>query len=131
MKSYQHRPIPSKDPISGKPLAITELQTIDGDVTIRSRFDIPRMLQLDEEQYHLLETFLRCRGVINAVERELGLSYPTVKARLDALLQSLELTPVEKPEKSPNPEKLHVIEALERGEITAQEAKERLRGVSS
>lgn len=127
MNPYKHRPIPSRDPITNKPLIVTELQTEDGDVTIRSKFALPRVLNLDEEQFHFLETFLRCRGVISSVEKELGISYPTVRGRLDALLASLDLSPIRQPERVNREEKVRVLEMLERGEITAEEAKTRLK----
>lgn len=125
-----HRPIPVRDPITQKPLMVTELQTEDGELTVRSRFAIPPMMRLDEEQYHFLETFLRCRGMLNAVERELGISYPTVRARLDSLLDALALKPVEKQERSPaeHEAKLKILEQLERGEIDAEQAKTQIRG---
>jgi isoleucyl-tRNA synthetase len=63
------------------------------------------------------------------VEKELGISYPTVKARLDALLNALSLSPVadERPKVSADVKRT-IIEQLEKGEITAEEAKARMRG---
>lgn len=127
-KSY---PIPSHDPVSGKPLLVTELQTEDGEVTIRSRFSIPRIAQLDEENFRFMETFLRCRGMMNAVERELGISYPTVRSKLDNLLAALELQPIRQNDKVSPEAKARIIEELERGEITAEEAKARMKEVKA
>lgn len=128
MKQSTPITIPRVDPMTGKELVITELQTFDGEVTIRSKFTLPRMLNLDDEHQRFLETFLRCRGVINAVERELGISYPTVKGKLDALLSAMDLKPIERLEKPSAPEKVKILEQLERGEISADEAKTILRG---
>ena len=58
-------------------------------MSIRGRFEIPKYARLDKEQAKFLETFLRCRGMLNSVERELNLSYPTVRARLGHLVGSL------------------------------------------
>ena len=68
--------------------------------------------------------------MMNAVERELGISYPTVRAKLDSLLQALDLQPVRPPDKPNNEVKSKIIEQLERGEISADEAKERMREVN-
>lgn len=84
-------PLPARDPVSGGPLVITELQSPDSGVTLRGRFEMPRFAQLSADQARYLETFLRCRGMLNSVERELGISYPTARARLDAVLKALDL----------------------------------------
>lgn len=122
-------PMPARDPVSGGELYVSELASDESGITIRGRFAVSRFARLDAEQTHFLETFLRCRGTINAVEKELGISYPTVKARLDSLLGALGLSPVvdEKPKITPDAKRA-IIEQLEKGEITADEAKARMRG---
>ena len=125
--------LPFKEPISGGDLIVTELHCPESGISIIGKFEIPRYAKLDAEQTRFLETFLRCRGMINAVERELGISYPTVKARFDSLLQALDLTPVkdESPRKEKSAEtKKAILDQLERGEITAAEAKERMKEVA-
>jgi hypothetical protein len=123
--------IPDRDPVSGGPLVISELACEESGVSIRGRFEIPRYGRLDEEQTKFLDTFLRCRGNITGVERELGVSYPTVRSKLDALLETLDLVPVKedaaKKEKDADARR-SVIDQLERGEISAEEAKAKLRG---
>ena len=126
-------PIPARDPVSGGELYISELAGDDSGITIRGRFEIPKYARLDAEQAKFLETFLRCRGMLNSVEKELNLSYPTVRARLDSLLDALDLTPTKengngKRDKAAE-KKRKVLDQLEKGEITAEEAKEKL-GVS-
>ncbi len=108
---------------------MSELANDDSGVTLRGRFEIPLVARLDSEQYKFLETFLRCRGMLNSVERELGVSYPTVRARLDALLDSLHLSPAKDPEVKKDKQvdkKRKILEQLERDEITAEEAKAKL-----
>lgn len=129
--------IPARDPVSGGELHITELASEDSGITIRGKFEVPRYARLDADQTRFLETFLRCRGMFNAVERELGMSYPTVKARLESLLQALDLTPIEAKTAEKAADKTTSKEAAERrarildrlsaGEITAEEAKTELR----
>ena len=117
--------IPDKDPVSGGELYVSELASDDSGITIRGRFAVPRYARLDADQQKFLETFLRCRGVMSSVEKELGISYPTVRARLDQVLESLDLKPaksVEEKERARN-DRNEVLDQLERGEITAEEAK--------
>lgn len=121
-------PIPSRDPVSGGELFISELTSEDGEVKIRGRFEVPRYSRLDAEQQRFLETFLRCRGMLSSMEREMGLSYPTLRSRLDSLLAALSLEPVKDDKREKIAERRSkVLDQLERGEITAQEAKNKLR----
>jgi len=127
-KRDQH-PIPSRDPVSGGELYISELASEDSGITIRGRFEVPRYAKLDAEQQRFLETFLRCRGMLSSMEREMNMSYPTLRSRLDALLAALELEPIKDDRKEKSSEKkTKILDELERGEITAEEAKAKLRG---
>lgn len=122
-----HR-IPHKDPVSGGELYISELTSEETGITIRGNFEIPRYAKLDSEQLDFLEVFLRCRGMLNGVERELGISYPTARARLDTLLGALNLSPIEARERTDKnaDKRKKILEQLEKGEITADEAKKKL-----
>ncbi|HRK20480.1 MAG TPA: DUF2089 domain-containing protein [Fimbriimonadaceae bacterium] len=125
-------PIPSRDPVSGGELYISELANDDSGVTLRGKFEIPRYAKLDADQAKFLETFLRCRGMLNSVERELGISYPTVRARLDSLLDALNLPPIKEDpgarREKASERKRRILDELEKGEITPEEAKAQLRG---
>ncbi len=128
-KDKQH-PLPHRDPITGGPLYISELTAEDSGVTIRGKFAIPRYAQLDPDQAHFLETFLRCRGMISSMEKELGLSYPTVRARLDTLLQALDLKPIKddtKTKEKLEERKRKILDDLEAGKISAEEAKRKIK----
>lgn len=131
MSKDKFRKLLTRDPVCGGDLYVSELSSDDSGVTIRGRFEVPRYARLDEEQTRFLETFLRCRGMLNSVEKELGISYPTVRARLDALLGALDLAPIkEEPKKDKSAEKKkQILEQLEKGEITADEAKTKLKAV--
>ena len=127
-KKY-HR-MPARDPVTGGELYVSELTSDESGITIRGRFEVPRYAKLDAEQQRFLETFLRCGGMLNSVERELGMSYPTVRKRLDALLEALGFAPAreEAPKRDrPSPDrKRKILEELESGEITPEEAKAKL-----
>jgi len=131
MEKRKLHPIPAKDPVSGGELYISELSSEESGITLRGKFEIPKYARLDPEQAHFLETFLRCRGMLNSVERELGISYPTLRSRLDALLDALDLPPI-KDEPGIRKEKMadrrKILDQLEKGEITPEEAKAKLRG---
>ena len=83
------QPMPSKCPLCSGTLEVTEASCLDCQVQIRGHFSLAPYRNLDAEQIKFLETFLRCRGVIRDMEAALGISYPTVRARLDALLSAL------------------------------------------
>lgn len=114
-------------PVCGEPLEVVRLHCRSCDTSVEGHFDIGRFAALGPEQLDFLETFLRARGNIREVERELGLSYPTVRSRLDGLLTSLGLM-ASATEDEPAADRRAVLDALERGEITAEEAVRRLRG---
>ena len=129
MSQKRFYPIPGRDPIGGGALYISELASEDSGIAIRGRFEVPRYSRLDAEQANFLEIFLRCRGNLTAVERELNMSYPTVRARLDQMLAALELAPVPETPKKDLDKKRHILDQLERGEITADEAKTKLKEI--
>lgn len=129
-----HKPelfaIPHRDPVTGGELYISELTGVDSGVTLRGKFSIPKYAQLDADSAKFLETFLRCRGMLSAVEKELGLSYPTVRARLDSLLEALSLAPIKETKhtkEQTSEARRKILEQLEKGEISADEAKARIR----
>ena len=84
-------PVPSCCPLCSHPTEVTEVSCESCGVQIRGKFTPGRFDRLDVEQVRLLETFLRCRGVIRDMEVALGVSYPTVRGRLDGLLAALDL----------------------------------------
>ena len=108
---------------------ISELTSADTGVSIRGRFRIPEALRLDTEQQHFLEVFLRARGVISTMEKELGISYPTVRSRMDSLLTAMKLQPIrgERRDENVNAAKRKILADLEEGSISAEEAKVKLK----
>lgn len=127
MKQDELHPLPSSDPVSGEPFYVSELTCAASGVSLRGKFALPPYVMLDSEQRHYLEVFLRCRGNLSCVEKELGMSYPTARTRLDAVLKALNFTPMREDSDISAEQKRRVLEQLERGEITAQEAKVKLK----
>jgi hypothetical protein len=109
-------------PVCDTQLAITELQCRGCGTALRGVFELPRcpFCALPPEQLRFLELFLRCRGNMRDVERTLGLSYPTVRARLDALLTALGYTGAAVADAAE--QRREILEALNAGTMTADEA---------
>jgi hypothetical protein len=79
-------------PVCDHRLEVTRLHCAECDTTLEGRFSVGRFGRLNRDQLGLLEMFLRARGNLRDLERELGISYPTVRNRLEALLRALGLT---------------------------------------
>jgi hypothetical protein len=124
--------IPVRCPVSGGELYVSELTCEESGVVIRGKFKLPQHAQLDEDKQAFLQVFLKARGVISNVEKELGISYPTVRARLDSLLREMGLAPADggkKNEQANAQKKRRVLQDLEEGKITPEQAKKKLRGI--
>lgn len=91
---------------------------------IEGNFTISRFALLPQEHLDFLATFIRCRGNIKDVERELGISYPTVRSRLDRAIEALGFDS----EASPSKRK-EILESLEKSEMTAEEALDALKAL--
>lgn len=122
---------PTKCPVCGGALHVRELACDRCGSQIRGQFLLStcRYCGLDAEQQRFLETFLRCRGVYTCVERELNISYPTVKARLENLLQALGLSTAEEAvsRDDVSARRSAILDALERGELSPEQAADELR----
>ena len=105
-------------PVCGGDLIITELKCPNCNTKIQGEFEFDDFMKLDDEDKEFLVEFLRSRGNIKEVQGRLGISYPTAKSRLDRLLKNLKLYEEEKNSMS----KEEILEKLEKGEITADEA---------
>jgi hypothetical protein len=105
----------------GKPLTVERVRTVDGEIAIEGSFALPPLASLSAEDQVFVMAFVRSHGSIKAMEEMFGISYPTVKNRLNRIAGQLEL--VETVKVSPEEE---AIGRLERGEISVDEAIRRL-----
>lgn len=103
-----------KCPSCEERMVISELRCPACDLRIKKDFPPCEFCQLAEDDYEFLKIFLRAQGKITDIEKVLGISYPTIKSKIDRLLAKLKLTPVE--------ETHDPIEALADGEISVDEA---------
>ena len=79
----------SRCPVCDGQLKVTKLKCENCQTVIENDFTLSKFDYLSEEELHFTETFIRCRGNIKEVEKELGISYPTVRARLDGIIRAL------------------------------------------
>jgi hypothetical protein len=132
------RDVISTCPVCSSELSITRLQCRGCGTSIEGDFNVGRFGRLNREQLALLESFLRARGNAKELERELKVSYPTVRARIDSLVRALGLAdgaPIgdEGEDGSGRSGEMaeirrDVLERLSRHELTADEAAALLRG---
>jgi hypothetical protein len=78
-------------PVCSDELTITRLHCRTCGTALEGEFGVGRFGRLSHDQLALLESFLRSRGNLKEMERELGISYPTVRGRIDALVRALDL----------------------------------------
>lgn len=105
----------------GGSLAISELKCRDCDLTIHGTVDLPRLARLSSEDREFIELFVLSGGSLKEVGKHMGLSYPTVRNRLDKVISNLKQLDEDK-----RMARAQIIDALERGEISSDAALERL-----
>jgi hypothetical protein len=133
-------------PVCTGELAVTRLRCADCGTTIEGEFGVGRYARLTREQAAVLESFLRSRGNLRDMERELGISYPTVRVRVEALVRALGFGPrdeAEAPDAADQPPadaapasidvlaaaRREILERLTRHELSAEEAAEAIRAL--
>ena len=126
-------------PVCSHELSVTRLRCGECGTTIEGEFSVGRFGRINREQLALLESFLRSRGNLRDMERELGISYPTVRARVEALVRALGFGPRDEADASPAPGastadeilagRREILERLSRRELSAEEAAEAIRAL--
>ncbi len=127
-KNEEILPLPGRCPATGGRLLVTELYCPDSGVTVRGKFKLGPLAQLTPEDEKFLLDFIRLRGNLKAMEAELKVSYPTVRARFDAVLKRIGLADGvdigfdEQPFVSLSERRHQILDRLEKKEITSEEA---------
>ena len=117
---HQNKKLITRCPFCGDQLVIARLSCSGCNTQIDSQLEIPLFFRLPPDLQEFVLIFLRCQGKIRDVEKELGISYPTVIKRLD-------LVNVLLGNQTAPPGRKDILEQLERGEITVQEATQLLK----
>lgn len=134
-------------PVCSGELAVTRLHCRSCGTTLEGEFSVGRFGRLTREQLALLESFLRSRGNLRDMERELSISYPTVRSRVEALVRALGFGPRADSDEAAedaavaaagqdagatpdiSAARQHILERLGRREMTAEEAAAAIRAL--
>jgi len=116
------RPL-SQCPICAGQLEPVRLKCVSCDLVLEGKLPASRLALLSPEQQQFVEVFLVARGNIKEVERELGISYPTVRKKLDEVTQALGHAP-----QAERMQREEILDAIDKGEISAKEGIALLRG---
>ncbi|HEX2979889.1 MAG TPA: DUF2089 domain-containing protein [Anaerolineaceae bacterium] len=128
-------PLLSKCPVCGEPLEVTRLHCNQCDTVIEGHFRSSSnpFASLTPEQVQFVLTFIRCEGRFNRMEDELNLSYPTIRNRLYDVIRALGFEPG-KEETAAKPsadDRRKILDDLDQGKITPEQAKRLLQGLTA
>jgi hypothetical protein len=112
---------PTECPVCHDDLLVTRLACRNCGTALEGRFVLERLFRLSPEQLHFVEVFLRCEGKINRMQEELGLSYPTVRSRLEDVIRALGYE-VGQEKQVDSEHRQEVLDRLARKEISSEEA---------
>jgi hypothetical protein len=101
----------------GGPLVVERVRMPEKQITVEGAFTLPELARLSLEDQVFVTAFLRSHGSIKEMEQVFGVSYPTIKARLNRIAGQLEFV-----DTNPSPSRAEVLDRLNRGEIAADEA---------
>jgi len=101
----------------GSGLVVERVRIPEKQIAIEGEFTLPQLARISLEDQVFIVAFLRSHGSIKEMEQVFGVSYPTIKARLNRIAGQLDFV-----ETNPQPSRAEVLERLKAGEITAEEA---------
>lgn len=107
----------------GAPLTVERVGVKGKDIAVEGSFDLPPLAQLTLQDQIFVTAFVRSHGSIKEMEQLFGISYPTVKNRLNAISRLLEFVEIDPPAS-----RSEVLEDLDRGRITVEDAVRKMRG---
>lgn len=106
----------------GQALVVERVRLVEKDIVLEGRFALPELARLSAEDQVFVAAFVRSHGSIKEMEQVFGVSYPTVKARLNRIAGQLEFVDTNPAPLQPQEGRNEILGRLERGEITAAEA---------
>ena len=101
----------------GQPFVVERVRLTDSGIAVEGQFEPPQLAQLGVDDQVFVAAFVRSHGSIKEMERIFGVSYPTIKSRLNRIAERLDFVDTD-----PAPASAEVVDRLRRGEISAQEA---------
>jgi hypothetical protein len=101
----------------GRDFVVERVRLADQDIAVEGRFALPQLARLSAEDQVFVTAFVCSHGSIKEMERVFGVSYPTIKARLNRIAQGLDFVEI-----NPLPSRSEILDRLRRGELTAEEA---------
>lgn len=115
----------------GRALVVERVRLADRDIAIEGAFEPPPLARLAAEDQVFVAAFVKSHGSIKEMERVFGVSYPTIKARLNRIGDSLDFVDVAVAVETPNVSaRAEVLDRLARGELNADEAVTQLEGLA-
>lgn len=105
----------------GEKITIEKVRFVESEIVVEGRFELPPLAKLRMEDQIFAAAFLRCHGSIKQMEQMFGVSYPTIKSRLNRIGEELDFVKIENIQDQSN-----VLSQLERGEIDVTEALSKL-----
>lgn len=105
----------------GAPLTVEKARLAGSGIAIEGSFELPPLARLTQEDQIFVTAFLRCHGSIKEMEELFGISYPTVKNRLNRIAAQLEFVEI-----NPPPSAMELLKRLEKGEIGVEETLKKL-----
>ncbi len=121
------RMVLGKCPVCNEKLKVVRLHCEACKTGIDGKFELDKFSYLTEEQKEFIEIFVKNRGNIKEIEKDLGISYPTVRRNLDQVIEALGYSV------KPNDEEINkkeILEKLSTGQLTSEEALKKLKGDS-
>lgn len=115
-------------PVCQERLTIRRLHCRNCDTSLEGHFELGRLGRLRAEQLEYVETFIRCEGKLNRMEKELGLSYPTLRSRLWDVIRAMGYEVGSDEPDISDEERHRVLDELSSGKITSEEALAMLEG---
>ena len=109
-------------PVCGEGMEVVRLECPNCSTAVEGRFDICGFCRLTSEQLKFVEVFIKSRGNIKEVEKELGISYPTVRSKLDSVIRTMGYEVPEGSGEGSCERRKDILELLDKGEISSKEA---------
>lgn len=107
--------------ISGKEIVVERIRLVDDDIAIEGQFNLPLLANLSADDQIFVAAFVRSHGSIKQMEKYFGVSYPTIKNRLNKISHQFPFVEIE-PAPDPGKDKLAILEQIDSGEISVDEA---------